>query len=478
MEKKKILLVLHSDLFVRNYLRTGVAEGLSKNYDLSIIAANTVSAKKEEFERAGSFRGYFDVDSSLVRKNYDYFRILIFRYRKKSKTFPFRLKREIRWCLSGERNRFLNNLKNFFRSDDQGSKFRKCVFFGNPIVFPVFKLITEKNLGVEKSLEEKIETLMPDIVLFPSSAYDPVGNDVSRISKKLNIKSVFLIDNWDNLSSKSIFWTRPDFLGVWSQQHKEHARRIHSFQSDSVFAVGSPRFDSYFDERHSPQKSFFPYRYVIFCGCCLPFDEITPLKMLDEEVRSHPEIYGDLRIVYRPHPWRQQRTEANFTDQNFERTLLDPQVEEQYLENKDQMSMQTSFQPDTNYYPTLLGNAEMICGPLTTFLVESLIFNKFFLGLCYDDGVHLTSPHNSFKYYEMYKGIEEHPGVGLVRSIDGLNTGFRSAFINRGQTSKSRMSEWDRKLDYFLKMDEKPYVERLISLIESIGAKTPGNVEN
>ncbi len=37
-------------------------------------------------------------------------------------------------------------------------------------------------------------------MVFPSSAYDPLGNDLVRTAKPRGIKTLFLIDNWDNLS--------------------------------------------------------------------------------------------------------------------------------------------------------------------------------------------------------------------------------------------------------------------------------------
>ena len=467
IKKPKLLLVIASDLFVRNYMRSGVANRISEAFQLSIIANDTCSLKSD-LESAPNFSGYFKPDPKLEAAHYNYFTLLIFRFRHRSKTFPFRLKRDIGWNLPSERFSRLKKLKLLFKTGKKGREARRCALLGNPLIFKICKPRIEASLSINKDLLKQISKTSPDIVLFPSSAYDPAGNDVARICKRLNIKSVYLIDNWDNLSSKSVFWARPDFLGVWSEQHKEHAIRIHDFESTKVCPIGTPRFDDYFSQRGATASKPFDFPYVIFSGCCLPFDETTPLKALDKEIRDHPEIYKDLRIVYRPHPWRQKRkAEATFKEAEFTHVVIDPQIRDQFLSNSEEMSEQVSFQPSTDYYPLLLDNAQFVCGPLTTFLLESLIFNKHYIGLSYDDGIHITSPHNAFRYYEMYRGIDKHPGVSLVHDIQFLINSFRTTFATYTPNNKE-FDRWDKALNHYLRIDETPYIQRLTQLIETV----------
>ena len=363
----------------------------------------------------------------------------------------FRLKREIGWYLPSER---WHHLKNFLLllKGRKGKKSRYCLLRANPIIFNFWKPRLEKAIPISMTLRSKIREIQPDILLFPSSAYDPVGNDVARICSDSGIKSVYLIDNWDNLSSKSVFWAPPNFLGVWSEQHKEHAICIHEFNPESIFPIGTARFENYFVTRGRTASKLFEFPYVVFSGCCLPFDETTPLKALDAELRCHPEIYGDLRIVYRPHPWRQKRKyEEDFKEDDFTHVIIDPQIREQFLKNGNDMSGRTSFQPRTDYYPLLLENTEFVCGPLTTFLIESLIFTKDYIGLSYDDGIHITSPHNAFKYYEMYKGIDQHPGVHLVHKQNQLVGSFRTTFKFYQKDGANR-ANWDNALSHFLRI--------------------------
>jgi hypothetical protein len=466
-KRRRILFIISKDEYVRNYIRTGITKQLSEHCDLSILAIDSLELIAELAESL-SFSGTFCSSKDIEEAHYRYLNILMYHYRKRSKTFPFRLKRDTGLPLPEESNRAIKTATQFIKRGKRGAKTRDCLINGNPWRFKSFKKKFEASLPINPSLENAIEKAKPDLVLFPSSAYDPTGNDVARIAKKMEIPSVFLIDNWDNLSSKSIFWTPPNYLGVWSEQHVEHAERIHKIPKENVFPIGTPRFDHYFAARGKTAQSHFDFPYVLFSGCCLPFDETATLQVLDNELSKNPEIYGNLKIVYRPHPWRQKRKrELLFREQDFNCIILDPQIKEQYLNNRDTMANAVAFQPDTDYYPPLIDHALFVTGPLTTFLIEALIFHKPYLGLAYDDGVHLTSPSNAFKYYEMYEGIDLHPGVTLVHHFNHIVESFRKAYQQSAQ-KKELQTNWDSHLNHFLRIDETPYNERLLEMLAVI----------
>ena len=61
----------------------------------------------------------------------------------------------------------------------------------------------------------------------------------------LDIESIVIVDNWDNLSSKSVLLKYPDKLLVWSDQMADHAQRIQGMQSCDIKVIGSARFDHY-----------------------------------------------------------------------------------------------------------------------------------------------------------------------------------------------------------------------------------------
>ena len=88
---------------------------------------------------------------------------------------------------------------------------------------------------MNKSVTKYLKKLKPDLVIYPTNAFEPLVSEIPIICKKLDIKSYFLIDNWDNLSSKSILINHPDYISVWGKQTANHARKIQKYQKKSIF---------------------------------------------------------------------------------------------------------------------------------------------------------------------------------------------------------------------------------------------------
>jgi len=259
-------------------------------------------------------------------------------------------------------------------------------------------------------------------------------------------------------------------MAVWGQQSVEHAWEIHGLPAERVFPVGTPRFQHYFDTiktiRSTGQnpESPYPFPYVLYVGCAIPFDELSSLKILDEVLKAINQHRTEpLRVVYRPHPWRQKRSCPDVLNlDDFSYVVLDEQLKEQYY----QPQRSGLFQPSLAYYPKLLANAELVVGPLTTMLLEAAIFRKKILAIAYDDGVHLTTPHNALKYYRHFEGLTDMPGMRFSHRKANFGEDFMNWFnIAPEQVDWAGQSE---KLGYYLFQDDQSYPERLKRVLDRI----------
>jgi hypothetical protein len=465
---QKILIVISHDLFVRNYLQTKVLEPLMAAFTCSVLASDGVT-DKATVEQTPGFAGYFKTDRRIDSFHQALFDLLMWRYRNRSKSFYFRFLRYLRIDLLKQPKGLLGVLRNaisFLAHNIKDPRALRIVMFGNKYLFPLSLKWITKRIPPNADLQRRILELQPDIIAFPSSAYDSVGNDVIRIAKARKMKTLFLIDNWDNLSSKSLFWEKPDFLGVWGEQSKRHAIDIHGFDADAVVKIGTPRFDKYYAVREQSLKSHFDFRYVLFVGCAIPFDETSALRVLESEIRDNPEVYDGARIVYRPHPWRQERIgEENFREENFQHVAIDPQIRQAYFGASASNPSGIGFQPDTNYYPSLLQNALFVVGPLTTMLVESLIFHRKIVALAYDDQIHFTSPHNALKYFVHFEGLDKIRAITFCKDRKNLAEAFREAYEKRREIDKK---ETDTNLGSYLFSDQLSYGDRLVNLVRQV----------
>jgi hypothetical protein len=278
---------------------------------------------------------------------------------------------------------------------------------------------------------------------------------------KSKTKSILLVDNWDNLSSKSVLWEKPDVLGCWGEQSKEHAIEIQRMPESSVIPIGTPRIDPYFNKRIEALPSNFNFKYILFLGSSVPYDEAGFLKKLDYEISNNPEIYQGARIIYRPHPLRGGWEAADIS--KLSATLLDPDVEEAYLSGAIRWNSNAKLPPLDNY-PSLLANSEMVVSGLTSMIFEASIFGKYCVGLAFDEKRNLTNPKKLRREYLHFHGIDELPNLDLSSDQLIAIEKIRNFFL-LGKFFNQR--DIDQKLKYFLYHDEIPYSMRLCNLVQS-----------
>jgi len=489
----KKLVIITSDLYVRNYLQTDALSQI-EDENCYFLASDEVTLR-EPLQAKANFFGFFHYDAARTRNNMFMTNVLMLRHQNRSRTFSYRFRRmrENTWKqFSAEKLAQSKTYQHLSRVLPQpishllalqvarALKLLKLstadrenigiALLGRPGIAELYGQWFERAVKPSQDLENAIARLKPDVVIFPCLAIDPPGNDIVRLQKKLGYRSLFLIDNWDNLSSKSVFLHQPDYMAVWGQQSVEHAWEIHGLPAERVFPVGTPRFQHYFDTiktiRSTGQnpESPYPFPYVLYVGCAIPFDELSSLKILDEVLKAINQHRTEpLRVVYRPHPWRQKRSCPDVLNlDDFSYVVLDEQLKEQYY----QPQRSGLFQPSLAYYPKLLANAELVVGPLTTMLLEAAIFRKKILAIAYDDGVHLTTPHNALKYYRHFEGLTDMPGMRFSHRKANFGEDFMNWFnIAPEQVDWAGQSE---KLGYYLFQDDQSYPERLKRVLDRI----------
>ncbi len=454
---KKILIVLSTNEYVRNYIESGAFFDLEKDFNCFYLVSNKVDLnllKKNNI----NFTIYIDdPDQSLM--SYNFFITLMFRYRKKSSSFKFRINRLFFIRGNTDIEKFQTIIHDIIKFNFKSLKilifrFYKIVLSSN-IPFFFYKELFYIKHKLNNKLVENVFIYNPSLILFPSSAYDPIGIDIALISKKNHqIKSFFLIDNWDNLSSKSILYDKPTYLGVWSKQSLKHAIEIQNFNKNAIFILGTPRFNHYFHDRNINLISHFNFKYILFVGTAVEFDEAGILISLDKLMEKHNNIFQSIKILYRPHPWRQGKD--SILDMNLKHVIIDPQLMESYSKS----DVSSSVQPDLKYYSSLIKNCEFVIGGLTSMLIEALIFKKTYFALAYDDKKNLTSQHNMFKHYVHFKGIENISAIHLFENLENLEVEFLD-FYN---TYLLRVIDnVDDEREYFLYQHEKLNYSNLLN---------------
>lgn len=193
--------------------------------------------------------------------------------------------------------------------------------------------------------------------------------------------------------------------------------------------------------------------------------------MIDEELTRSG--IDQLKIVYRPHPWRDKRLcDDLFKPEEFRHTILDPQVEQSYYANKrtGQESVSSPSMPDLDYYPRLVGNASFVISPMSSMSLEAALFNVPSIVLANDDGIH-GMPNSLVARFRHFDGAREVEGWQFIDELDTLPSRLRQICeLTRNDSSSRRhfAPSLARAMQRYLFTDERSYADRLLQATDAI----------
>ena len=450
--RKKITFLIISQIHIRNYISTNALDFISIKHDCQFIVLDGLDLPKQ-FQAKHSIERITKIP---FRNHWRLFEFLMFEKRSVSTTFRFRIKRLYFPNLANGESTLWGGVKNVLRRIKLFLIWLVYLFSTLPGISPLVLALLKARLERSEELEKKTLQHNPDIIVLPSSAYDPIGMEMVRIARKIQSKTMMIIDNWDNLSSKSVMYDLPDFLSVWGQQSIEHAVSIQGMPPERIFTLGTPRFDGYFKLRDQQLPNCFEFRYLLFVGTALEFDERGALEALDECISTNSALRG-MKIVYRPHPWRQSK--RKFVIDDLSNVLLDPQVEAAFQQGDK------SQQPDLAYYPSLLQNAEAVVGGMTTMLIEALIMRTPYMALIWDDPDCITNMREVFSNYMHFRGTENLEALVFSKSSTDLPALLDELCRLKGKMDPSKL---DDELSYFYDLQDKDFPQRFDSIISKI----------
>jgi hypothetical protein len=444
--RKKIVIVISSNEYYTNYIKTNAFKEIKNKYDIFYYVSSKI--KKNFFKGIKKVHYYKSIKKNVII-NEKIFHLIRNRYLKKSSSFEIRNRRFYGLNLSFKENVFF---------------FIKClkivnrliIFIFHKFYFLIFKNFFLFNLYVDYLSSKKIEDraltkfmdkINPNLILIPSQAEESFADSVIEEANKRNIKSAYLVDNWDNLSSKTVLINKPSHLGVWGKQSQYHAIKIHNFKKKDISIIGTPRYDIYFKSRNKKIKSHFNFKYILFLGSFLPSNEEKIIKFLDHFLLNNKKITNNVKLIYRPHP---QRLEKNFNIKSLKlkKTLIDPQL----INEKKIINFK--------YYPSLIKNAQIVIGGLTSMIIESCIMKKNYICIVHKYKNLLIDPHTAYKKMVHFKHINKLRHVYISNNCQDLKN-YLNNFFKKKLLNKNKLIE----LDYFIKYNSECYSKGLLKLV-------------
>lgn len=148
--RARLLVAITSDNYVRNYLRTDAFSSLAGEYNIDIVADESLSLK-DELQENPNFLEFFNTNPIVSKRHDLLFSLLMWRNRKKSHTFRYRWIRNAGWdAVTSEKGpwRRVVSFLRWLPGAVVNPKGLRIVILGSFIVFPIAQYLLKKNIPI------------------------------------------------------------------------------------------------------------------------------------------------------------------------------------------------------------------------------------------------------------------------------------------------------------------------------------------
>lgn len=444
---QKISILLSSEVHARSFFETNIDEQLINHFQLSFMCSKEIG--NTYCEQLNNYHvDFFQLNPGFMKLGINLMNSGTWKFRRSSGSFQFRIKRWLfgdgLWPTSlSERLIFAAKfLKNSL-------KLLKIMLAAQIFSYSLkqYRAFSDNHCDVAKLISRSNAQL----VVIWSSGQDPYAQSAVRASRKSGKKSVLVVDNWDNLSSKTLIHEQPDSLVCFGEQGVQFARKIHGLNDVNFAPIGSARFEVYRGLRED-----FPLKErneILFAGSSLSFEDELILDTLAQFHHDYVQDNG-LLIVYRPHP----------AIQGAKIDLLKLQEKYPFLEiDLDTVKNQSG----NERFPKLAGARERlsrvrvaICMP-TSFLLEALIAGSPVIIPAFNEETVRSSSKRLLTELEHLKGLSKTPGISVASSPEELAS---QIFQKMGSQTSPPIS---KEFQWYVSWTNVPFGDRLTTFLKT-----------
>jgi hypothetical protein len=150
---------------------------------------------------------------------------------------------------------------------------------------------------LKTSNEFKNNEKKQELILIYDGALSLESFDIINYANKNNIKSILIINNWDN--STKCHLINPTLVLSWGKRSKEIIEKNFNLNCN---AIGTPRLDHFFKNKKKNKLKKINRKFikVLFAGSIIPQNDFSLLKKIDTHVKN--KNYK-IKIIFRPHPF-------------------------------------------------------------------------------------------------------------------------------------------------------------------------------
>ena len=314
--------------------------------------------------------------------------------------------------------------------------------------------------GKFEALERLLDEEAPDFVIYPSAFNGAYGNDLVLACRGRNIPTAFIMNSWDNPSTKNALADHPDWLLVWGQQTADHAVRFMGIPPERVVVFGAPQFEIYSApspiDREQLKRSLGldPARPVLlFGGSSLFSGEGERLEIIDRWCAAQPDPKP--QVLFRPYPFPTghpnselvNRPWKNIVVQQFSKKRKDPNMVYNLASNR----------------LAALQACDGVISALSTILLEGMALGKPVICVY---PTHLTkekfAPRNA--PLDHFSDILTNPDVVVIDRDDKLPDAMVK--VLRWANDGNQSARLRKAVEHVVANFSEPYSERLLKFVD------------
>lgn len=451
----KIGLLLDSEHAIRAWVDSKNINRLSSYDKITTVVYLSENIQQHELVKDLFKINNIKMEKISIKKTPRFFDTLFFALlvhnKEKSKSFKARINR-LMYGFCMDKNSKINKISSYLIG------YKQLIIY-----IPILNLLLDKCAKIlfmswnPLQNHHKISAL--NYMILSTSTFEFHHQSFINLMRKKRIKTIMCVDNWDNISSKTILKILPDFMTVLGPQSKRHAYQIQNMASDKVFDIGTPRFDEYRNNKSNSNVTRAkknPTINILYLGSALPHAERSLIYQL---VEIHKTIgqKNKIQFHYKPHPDAFPRC----------RDLTDMQLEAigvEILGSRSQIDTETKqafkFEKMGGRFRQMFNDYDIIISTPTTAALESMLCRRPTIIDATNDGIHVSTAALSLVNYEHFKEFKELSNLVFAKSIDELYTEITNII------SKKELIR-DYELSDIVHLDNMFFVDRLLNSILS-----------
>jgi hypothetical protein len=387
---------ISSEFHARSLVESKLLRNLIQKYRIVLF---TTKALKETYFLNYSSITHIEIKITDAQTKYFSKHLVLgtLRFINRSTSYKFRLKRQIFGDYYTQNPTFIVILKRVLDLMRVFTKITISFVLSKSTYYQIIKKQYMKS--VETMLKDEVfEKYKFDLLIGWCQTSEPTAIAPIIFGQKFKVPSFLVIDNWDNLASKSVFPLEPSAIACFGNQSLDFARNIQRFKHTDVYAIGSARFEVYRGLIESKEQN--DPKEIVFAGSSLVAEDQDLLELLNNYCERHKSI---TRIKYRRHPYPQGK-KINLED-------IETKFKNIYVENYQQKG--TSLQSLEDTCKSLSQTRILIAMP-TTFLLEGILCRIPTILISFKSKAVRYNSHRMLKELEHLKGINEVDNIHIV----------------------------------------------------------------